>query len=513
MSESAAVLYLRVSSAAQVDGTSLATQERDCRACAARMGLAVRGVYRDEGRSAKSTVGRDGLAAAVSECKRSGAALLVWKFDRLARNAADALSVRDILAAKGARIVSATEGEASASPMSKMVFGIASLVAEFDNSVRAERCRSGMVARALEGYWTHKAPVGFRNARDERDRPVLVPDERTAPVVRAAFAGLADGSISTVEAVRDVMRGAGVSRERAFAIFSLPIYRGAIVSPLTGGEEVPAAFPGLVSPDVWNAARARFRTPTESQRMKSHENPATPLAGFLRCAVCGKPLVGGLSRSHTGTRFGYYRCRNSACRVSVRVERAHERVRSMLATFADCAPFLALVRANLDGLSAVHGEEEARKVAAARREATRAEERIKRAREAYLDGTFGREDYEEARRDARAALADARNTIATHERWKDRAGELVDAFVEVAKHPGGVLLLPPASLRAVCRALFLRLDVRPGGIVEPDPASAWSAISGVSAGESRLVDEAREMLNLSPEDARAFLAAARLLRA
>ena len=47
MSDTAAVLYLRVSSAAQVDGTSLATQERDCRACAARMGLAVRGVYRD----------------------------------------------------------------------------------------------------------------------------------------------------------------------------------------------------------------------------------------------------------------------------------------------------------------------------------------------------------------------------------------------------------------------------------------------------------------------------------
>ena len=48
MSDTAAVLYLRVSSAAQVDGTSLATQERDCRACAARMGTLVLGVYARE---------------------------------------------------------------------------------------------------------------------------------------------------------------------------------------------------------------------------------------------------------------------------------------------------------------------------------------------------------------------------------------------------------------------------------------------------------------------------------
>ena len=65
-----AVLYIRVSSAEQVAGTSLATQERDCRAACARLGLEVRAVFRDEGKSAKSTVGRDGLAAAIAECER-----------------------------------------------------------------------------------------------------------------------------------------------------------------------------------------------------------------------------------------------------------------------------------------------------------------------------------------------------------------------------------------------------------------------------------------------------------
>jgi site-specific DNA recombinase len=148
---SAAVLYLRVSSAEQVAGTSLATQERDCRAAASRAGLAVRAVYRDEGKSAKSVVGRDGLAAAVAEAERCAGVLVCYKFDRLARNAADAIQVRDALVARGCRILSATEGDATASPIAKAIFGMASIFAELDNAQRAERSRRGMAERADAG--------------------------------------------------------------------------------------------------------------------------------------------------------------------------------------------------------------------------------------------------------------------------------------------------------------------------------------------------------------------------
>jgi hypothetical protein len=63
-----AVIYTRVSSDAQVDGTSLGTQLDACRACAARLGLAVLSEHEDAGKSARSTVGRDALAAAEARC-------------------------------------------------------------------------------------------------------------------------------------------------------------------------------------------------------------------------------------------------------------------------------------------------------------------------------------------------------------------------------------------------------------------------------------------------------------
>lgn len=506
MSDAAAVLYLRVSSAEQVAGTSLATQERDCRACAARMGLAVRGVYRDEGRSAKSVVGRDGLAAAVAECKRTGAALLVWKFDRLARNTRDALTVRDALLARGCRIVSATEGDATDGPMAKAMFGIASVIAELDNTIRAERARRGMVARAREGFWTSGPPAGFRSAKDAQGRPVLAPDERTAPAVRAAFAGLADGSLSTAEAVRAVMDGAGVSRATAFAVFRNPVYRGAIVSALTDGEEVPAAFPGLVSPEVWRAAFARFDHRTEG-KVKMKENPTTPLVGVLVCAECGRALVGGLSRSHTGALHGYYRCRTPG-HPSIAFRDAERAVRAMLGRLGERRDFLALVRANLERLTEIGLEGEAAKVEAARASLVRNEARLKRARAAFVDGLFDRDEYAEAKREAEGGIRDARIVLDTHERGTRRRGELVDALLDVAANPDAVLRLPPRPLRDALRAVFGPLRVTAAKTIEPDSASVYAALCGADGGESNLVLLLAGMLN--PDG---LVAAARLLRA
>ncbi len=79
-----AVIYIRVSSADQVSGTSLATQEAECRAWCLRHEYQVAEVYRDEGESAK-TADRPGLIAAVARCRAGVDAFLVHKLDRLAR--------------------------------------------------------------------------------------------------------------------------------------------------------------------------------------------------------------------------------------------------------------------------------------------------------------------------------------------------------------------------------------------------------------------------------------------
>ena len=55
MSSATAVIYVRVSTADQVENLSLDTQEQRCREFCKRQGLKVERVFREEGASAKTT--------------------------------------------------------------------------------------------------------------------------------------------------------------------------------------------------------------------------------------------------------------------------------------------------------------------------------------------------------------------------------------------------------------------------------------------------------------------------
>ena len=237
------------------------------------------------------------------------------------------------------------------------------------------------------------------------------------------------------------------------------------------------------------------------------ENPSTPLVGVLVCAECGRALVGGLSRSHTGALHGYYRCRTPG-HPSIAFRDAERAVRAMLGRLGERRDFLALVRANLERLTEIGLEGEAAKVEAARASLARHEARLKRARAAFVDGLFDAAEYAEAKREAESGIRDARIVLDTHERGTRRRGELVDALLDVAANPDAVLRLPPRPLRDALRAVFGPLRVTAAKTVEPDSASVYAALCGADGGESGLVPLLASVLN--PDG---LVAAARLLRA
>lgn len=225
-----AVIYTRVSSEAQVDGTSLDTQAEACRACAARLGLVVVSEHEDAGKSAKSTVGRDALAAAVDAAITARAALIVYKFDRLSRNLGDGYDLRDMLLAKGCRIISATEGEASASPVSKALYAMMMAFSELDNDMRAERCRTGMCARAKAGFWLSNPPVGFKLGKHPSGGTILVPDGDQSVILRTAFLDFISGRIDKSGLIKR-LKDAGHPGSTIDRIIRSPVYGGIIRKP------------------------------------------------------------------------------------------------------------------------------------------------------------------------------------------------------------------------------------------------------------------------------------------
>jgi len=96
------------------------------------------------------TLKRDGLNR-VLRVMRKGDTLVVWRFDRLARNARDLLSVTDDLTAQGIEFRSLKEGVDTATPAGKLMLTMIAAMAQFESDVNSERTKAGMANAAKHG--------------------------------------------------------------------------------------------------------------------------------------------------------------------------------------------------------------------------------------------------------------------------------------------------------------------------------------------------------------------------
>src|SRR5580658_5599667 len=105
------IIYCRVSSKEQIEGTSLEVQEAACREYARANDIRVLRVFVEQGESAKFA-DRTQLLELIEFCRANKDAvqvLLVWKVDRFARNVTDHFGIKATLSKYGVRIVSVTE--------------------------------------------------------------------------------------------------------------------------------------------------------------------------------------------------------------------------------------------------------------------------------------------------------------------------------------------------------------------------------------------------------------------
>lgn len=161
------VAYHRVSTKMQgKSGLGLESQQAAVSEYATRIGAALVGQY-TEVETGKDNH-RPQLARALAHAKRSQARLVVAKLDRLSRNAAFLLTLRD----SGARIVACDMPE-----MNELTVGIMAVVAQDEARRISERTKAALAAAkargvklgsAREGHWTgreHQRQAGLGKAQ------------------------------------------------------------------------------------------------------------------------------------------------------------------------------------------------------------------------------------------------------------------------------------------------------------------------------------------------------------
>jgi DNA invertase Pin-like site-specific DNA recombinase len=148
-----AVIYIRVSTEGQArDGVGLDAQLERCRALAVARGATVVAEHRDEGLSGRDGLAqRPGLAAAVEQCRATGAVLMVYSVSRIARRQRLLWSLLDPESGHGLAVVSATEPFDTTTPMGRAMLGMIAVWSQLEADLVSQRTKDALATVKANG--------------------------------------------------------------------------------------------------------------------------------------------------------------------------------------------------------------------------------------------------------------------------------------------------------------------------------------------------------------------------
>ncbi len=296
------VLYCRKSSEAEDRQVlSIDSQEKELIRLAERDGIVITKIYK-ESMSAKAP-GRPIFEKMLEFIeKNSNTTLLVWKLDRLARNALDGGKVSWFMDRGLVSEIRTPEkvfrNLSDDKFMMSLDFGIAKKYVD-DLSTNVKR---GNRAKLEKGGWPGPAPFGYLN--DKANKTVIV-DEKNRYFIRRIFELYGTGGYGLKEVAQilydEGMRTKSGLMRRAGHIHKIikdPFYHGVMFK---AGKYYPGTHEPIVSREMYDDANRVLEG-------KLHPRPKTHffhLRGFLRCANCGCMLTASNKKGHD-----YYYCTN-----------------------------------------------------------------------------------------------------------------------------------------------------------------------------------------------------------
>jgi site-specific DNA recombinase len=300
-------LYTRISTDEENQPTSLASQHERLEAFC-RVQEDWRIVAYHEDRATGTKLERPGLQAAL-DLARQGRIdqLLLYRIDRLSRKVRQLASIAEELDRLGVILRSATEPFDTGSVAGRMMLQMLGVFAEFEHATIVDRVTSGIERRAREGRWPNgRIPFGY--ARNEQKQ--LIPDERTAPVIRRIFKWYAAGRLGAAAIARrlDAEHAAAPPRGWQPNIMLWVLSNQAYVGQVHWRDQTfPSIHEPLIDQDTFNHAQALLKERGEDLAMRAASRAEFLLTGLVRCGRCRRAYVGMSAKGNDGT-YHYYAC-------------------------------------------------------------------------------------------------------------------------------------------------------------------------------------------------------------
>lgn len=329
------VAYTRVSTERQATevATSLEEQAAQLERLAARFGVSVERWYRDEGASGASVEARPAFRQLLADCAAAPCGdvpglVLVFDDSRWGRfpNPDEAAYWRHHLHQLGWIVRFAVGDDVEDIGFRHILRAIGGAQSSKERATIRRRARDGRRGSAMQGFWTGRAPIGYRRQvvyptgseriledgqqKASSERVKLIPHPAEAELVRWAFERYASGEQTLQGLARALAERRPDRRWSKTVVQHLlrnPAYMGDVVGGrrpadrnerLTLGHVRPAAewyakrdaHEAIVPRELYAAVQARL---AGNRRLGRGVKADYLLTGVLRCSRCGVHYHGG----------------------------------------------------------------------------------------------------------------------------------------------------------------------------------------------------------------------------
>lgn len=358
------IVYSRVSTDEQAKtGYSLNDQEAKLKAFCALKKLNIVGSHRED-YSAK-TFERPQWKRILEFIRNNKGAvdtILFSRWDRFSRNAEESYGMFVTLRKYGVEVQAFEQPLDLSIPENKFMLAFYLTQPEVDNDRRAMNILNGIRRARMEGRWTQQAPMGYRNTRDELNKPIIVPNKDAKHIIYT-FKETAKGVKNQEEIRQELLKkGFECSKNNFYKLVRNKVYIGLIRVKASKDEPehfVKGIHEPLISSALFYQAQDMLdeRNLHRNQRKNKRKREDLLLRGFLYCPHCNEKVTGSKSKGATKYYF-YYHCNHchqfreqastvndSVVKLLGKIKVAPEVKELYKAVFADAAKEIAAVNA------------------------------------------------------------------------------------------------------------------------------------------------------------------------
>ncbi len=378
-SNNKAVIYTRVSDVKQKENTSLESQKQLCEGFAEQNGYEVCAYFGGINESAK-TDERKAYKEMLAYVKRKKITnIIVYSLDRYSRTGGLAIATVENLKKKGIKVLSIAQNVDSDTPTGTFMQGFHLLYSRYDNDVKSTNTIRGMRHRLINGYFMGVAPLGYRNTRNEKNKPIIVHSDQ-APLVKKAFLWKANEDLTNVEIVERLRKlGLKIYKQRLSDMFRNPVYCGLISHSLIEGKVVKGIHQPIVSKEIF--LKVNGINKHKSKHNVKNEN--LPLKGFASCASCGSPLTGFIVKAKG---IYYYKCKTNGCSCNRNSGILHQYFKEVLSIYQIDKKLVAPLKKQLHYTLEYFNKAEKDNLPVLKRNLKAINEKIEKMQERYVVG-------------------------------------------------------------------------------------------------------------------------------